>query len=394
MVCRGRGRKHGRDLSFSPAPHLSLSRCLKIGPKWTNLVTDGWRFVPFGMGVKWSNRRKGTVAVRRAFQRMSSRGRSKAIGWETGAVNAPITDAEASLVNRVLQIIGASLIALAVSGITGLSATAAGVEDAGQQQDAPLIIGVFPRRNATLTSDLFSPLANYLSWKLQRKVRLQTAKDFSAFWEGVEAGRYDIVHYNQYHYVLSADRYRVIAHNEEFGSDTISGAIYVRRDSGIHSLEQLRGRSVLFGGGPDAMMSYIVPRYMLKKAGLGVTDFTTRFATSPPNAVLGVFYHQADAGGAGDVVIDLPIVKNSVRTEEISIIAKSEPIVHLPWAVKRDMPEQLAKQIQHLLVTLKDSEEGRAILRVARLTGLTPSDDHDYDYCREIIREVAPETLQ
>jgi phosphonate transport system substrate-binding protein len=315
-------------------------------------------------------------------------------GWETGAVNAPITDAEASLVNRMLQMIGVSLIALVVSGITGMSAVAAGVEDAGQRQDAPLIIGVFPRRNATLTSDLFSPLVNYLSWKLHREVRLQTAKDFPAFWEGVEAGRYDVVHYNQYHYVVSADRYRVIAHNEEFGSDTISGAIYVRRDSGIQTLEQLRGRSVLFGGGPDAMMSYIVPRYMLKKAGLGVTDFTTRFATSPPNAVLGVFYHQADAGGAGDVVIDLPMVRNSVRTEEIAIIAKSEPIVHLPWAVRRDMPEPLAKQIQQLLVTLKDSEEGRAILQVARLTGLVPSGDHDYDHCREIIREVAPETLQ
>lgn len=295
--------------------------------------------------------------------------------------------------NRLLQIIGVSVLAWVASWTAGVAAMAAGIEEV-EQQEAPLIIGIFPRRNATLTSDLFSPLAKYLSWKLQREVQLQTAKDFSAFWQGVEAGRYDVVHYNQYHYVVSADRYRVIAHNEEFGSGSISGAIYVRRDSGIRSLEQLRGHSVLFGGGPDAMMSYIVPRYMLKQAGLEASDFTTRFATSPPNAVLGVFYRQADAGGAGDVVIDLPMVKHSVRTEEIAIIAKSDPIVHLPWAVKQDMPEQLAERIQQLLVTLKDSEEGRAILKVARLSGLAPSDDRDYDRCRQIIREVVPEAAQ
>jgi phosphonate transport system substrate-binding protein len=297
----------------------------------------------------------------------------------------------ALLVNRLLRWMTACLVALMVSGIGGVPAFAAGV---GATEPPPLVVGVFPRRNAILTSDLFSPLVEYLSRELHRNVQLQTAKDFSAFWEGVKAGRYDVVHYNQYHYVVSADRYRVIAHNEEFGSGTIRGAIYVRRDSGISDLEQLRGRSVLFGGGPDAMMSYIVPRYMLMRAGLSESDFITRFAASPPNAVLGVFYRQSDAGGAGDVVIDLPMVKRSIRTEEIAIIARSEPIVQLPWAVKRDMPEQLAQRIQQLLTTLKDSEEGRAILKTANLTGLVPSEDRDYDHCREIIREVAPEALQ
>ncbi len=293
--------------------------------------------------------------------------------------------------NWLLQLVGVSLAVLISTVVIGEPAEAAGIETPEQQK--PLIIGIFPRRNATLTSDLFTPLINYLSRELQREVVLQTAKDFPTFWEGVTKGRYDVVHYNQYHYVVSADRYRVIAHNEEFGSGTIRGAIYVRRDSGIQSLEQLRGRSVLFGGGPDAMMSYILPRYMLKQAGLEESDFDSYFATSPPNAVLGVFYRQSDGGGAGDVVIDLPMITQSVPTEQIAIIARSEPVVHLPWVVKRDMPKQLVQQIKNLLITLKDSEEGRAILKVARLTGLAPSEDRDYDRCREIIRDVTPESL-
>ncbi len=293
-------------------------------------------------------------------------------------------------VNQWLKMVGASLIVLITLGKETPVALASGVQEE-ELQPAPLVVGVFPRRNATLTSDLFTPLAQYLSRKLKREVRLQVAKDFPAFWEGVQEGRYDVVHYNQYHYVLSADRYRVIAHNEEFGSGTIRGAIYVRSDSGIHSLQQLRGRSILFGGGPSAMMSYIVPRYMLQQAGLAESDFDSRFATSPPNAVLGVFFHQADAGGAGDVVIDLPVVKKSVRVEELTLLARSEPIIHLPWVVKRDMSAEFAQQIQQLLAELKDSEEGLAILKTAQLTGLVSSDDNDYDRCREIVREVVPD---
>lgn len=251
-------------------------------------------------------------------------------------------------------------------------------------------MGVFPRRHATLTNQLFAPLAQYLSRQLERPVELVTAKDFDAFWEGVEAGRYDLVHYNQYHYVESADRYRVVAHNEEFGNAKIAGALYVRRDSGITEVAQLRGRTIVFGGGPDAMMSAIVPQYLLLQAGLGPDDYTTRYANSPPNSVLAVYYRQADAAGAGEVVIDLPVVRKSIRPETVTIIARSEPIQHLPWAVRRDMPAPLRERIQALLAGLGDSEEGRGLLEQARLTGLGAAEDADYDICREIIQRVDP----
>ena len=54
---------------------------------------------------------------------------------------------------------------------------------------------------------------------------LVTAKSFAAFWTEVTQRRYDIVHYNQYHYIRSASDYEVIAHIEEFGKSTIAGAI-------------------------------------------------------------------------------------------------------------------------------------------------------------------------
>lgn len=251
-----------------------------------------------------------------------------------------------------------------------------------------LTIGIFPRRNATLTTKLFSPLAEHLSRELGREVQLMTAKDFPAFWEGVEAGRYDIVHYNQYHYIKSANQYEVIASNEEFGESLISGSIFVRRDSGITRLDQLRGRSIIFGGGKDAMMSYIMPRYLLLQAGLLPGDIEEKFANSPPNSLLAVHYRQADAGGAGSVVINLPVVKKIIDTEDLVAIAESEKIVQLPWAIKRTLPEELKGHVQDLLVSLHESDGGLAILEAANLTGIHPRMDTDYDQCRAIIANI------
>ena len=70
-----------------------------------------------------------------------------------------------------------------------------------QAAEDPLIIGIFPRNKATETTTMYTPLANYLSERLGRKVVLVTSKDFDSFWKAVMERRYDIVHYNQYHYI-------------------------------------------------------------------------------------------------------------------------------------------------------------------------------------------------
>lgn len=264
------------------------------------------------------------------------------------------------------------------------------VTPAARAADPPLMMGIFPRRQATLTTELYSPLAEYLSRELGREVRLVTAKDFDAFWDGVEERRFDIVHYNQFHYVRSADKYRVIAHTEEFGTGTVAGALYVRKDSGINTIAQLRGRKIVFGGSTDAMMSYILPSYLLLQAGLQPADYETVFSKNPPNSLISLFHGQADASGAGDILIDLPVVRDAMDTRTVKHLGMTERVLHLPWAVRKDMPKALSTRIQALLVGLKTTEEGRAILARAEMTGFGAARDSDYDPHRRIIHKVMP----
>jgi phosphonate transport system substrate-binding protein len=268
-----------------------------------------------------------------------------------------------------------------------LIATAA-VAPVLQAAEDPLIMGVFPRRNAAETAKLFTPLADYLGERLGREVRLVTSRNFDSFSKAVAEQRYDIVNYNQYHYIRSAKTYKVIAHSQEFGRDAVTGALFVRKDSGITEVSQLRGRTVIFGGGKDAMLSYIAPRYLLLQAGLKEGDFKTEIAVNPQNAVVALYYKQADAAGGGDVVLDQPVVKNAINVEELRLLAATEPLLFLPWAVKRTLPAKLAESIQSILVDLKNSEAGRQVLKSAIMTGMGKAGDRDYRPHRRITTAV------
>jgi phosphonate transport system substrate-binding protein len=271
--------------------------------------------------------------------------------------------------------------------LLGLIAAAA-LTSAIQAADEPLILGVFPRYKATETTTMFKPLADHLSERLGRKVRLITAKDFDSFWKEVTEQRYDIVHYNQYHYIHSAQTYRVIAHQQEFGKDAVAGALFVRKDAGITDISQLRGRTVMFGGGKDAMLSYIAPRFLLMQAGLKEGDFKSEFAVNPPNALLALYHKQADAAGGGAILIDLPVVKNAINAQELEVLAVTEPLLFLPWAVKRSMPAKLRESIQSTMVGLGRGDTGKKVLSAAKATGMGKADDNDYNPHRKMTTAV------
>jgi phosphonate transport system substrate-binding protein len=145
---------------------------------------------------------------------------------------------------------------------------------------------------------------------------------------------------------------------------------------------------VLFGGGEDAMISFITNRYLMLQAGLKKDDFKSRFAVNPPNAILALHGRQADAAGAGDGVLDLPLVRKAVNTDELTALAVSPPLLHLPVAVKRTMPAKLRASVQSVLVNLKNSEAGTQVLKSAVLSGMGKAEDKDYDPHRKIVRAV------
>ena len=254
----------------------------------------------------------------------------------------------------------------------------------------PLILGIFPRRNVKLTYRLFTPLAQYLSEQLGREVVLETSKSFKDFWRKVKQQRYDIVHFNQYHYIISHQYYgyEVFAVNKELGKTTISGSLIVRKDSGINKITDLKGKTVLFGGGRRAMQSYISATWLLRRGGLKAGDYTEKFAVNPPNTVISTYFKRADASGSGDVVMQLDNVRQRIDISELKYLAKTKPMIHLPWAFHKTLPQELKDKIKKTLTGLVSSAEGKQILKQANLNALVAATDADFNDHRKIVKDV------
>lgn len=257
----------------------------------------------------------------------------------------------------------------------------------------PFIVGIFPRQGATVVHKQFGALEKYLNVALGREVILETAKDFDTFWENVRHQRYDLVHYNQYHYVKSHKEfgYNAILRNEELGKETMSSALAVTTDSGITEVSQLKGKKIVFGGGRSAMVAYIGVKQLLMAAGLKDGDYAEEHSNNPPNAVLALYVGQADAAGTADSVFNVPAVAQKVQANKLRFLKVGIPLPHLPWAIKSSVDAATRDKLVDALAVLDKSVDGKAILQEAGVSRFIPAKDADYDACRDMIRSVTGE---
>ena len=249
-----------------------------------------------------------------------------------------------------------------------------------------LSIGVFPRRNTTNTMKMFTPLAKHLSTELKMGIKIQTAKNFDLFWNDVLAGKYDIVHYNQLHYILSKKKvgYQVFAKNEEFGKSMIAPAIVVRNDSNINSIKGLKGKTVIFGGGKLAMISFIGAHSILRESDLDGSDFRFMFSRNPPSATIATFYQKADAAGVADIALDVPAIRNRVNVGELKYLATGTAQPHIPWAFHPSLSATTRAKVVNAFLTLNKTPSGKYALKKAALTNILPATDEEYDISRKI----------
>jgi phosphonate transport system substrate-binding protein len=260
----------------------------------------------------------------------------------------------------------------------------------GRASEKPLTVGIFPRYNITTTHTLFTPMLNYLGKQLGREIQIVTARDFSSFWQALKTQQFDVVHCNQYQYILAHELYgyEALVRNVEFGESTMAGALMVRKDSHFTKITDLRGKKILFGGDKMAMQSYIAATWLLRQAGLKSGDYEELFALNPPNAAISTHMKQADAAGVGDVVIRLDAVKKAIDVSTMTYLAKSEPMPQLPWATHPKLAVAIRKKLQTLFIDMKKDADGQAALDQAGLSGFVITHDKDYASARSMVRGV------
>jgi phosphonate transport system substrate-binding protein len=149
-------------------------------------------------------------------------------------------------------------------------------------------------------------------------------------------------------------------------------------------LSDLKGKRIAYGD-PSSTMSYIVPHYMLHKAGI-YTDSISKyqFLYSHNNVALGVLSGDFDAGAVK------PAVFKKFEADGLHTIIKTPKISEHLFVVRSGLPETQIKKLQNAMLNMKNSDQGMTALKAIKknITGLVKASDNDYENLREIITEV------
>lgn len=251
---------------------------------------------------------------------------------------------------------------------------------------AEIKFGILPRLSAVEMTQMFSPLADYLTKETGEKVTLVIPKDFDAFHNLVKAGQVDIAFSNPLVYVelRRAANLEPLALSSEPKSGTrFRGVIIARKDSGIEKIQDLKGKKLIFVD-KDSAAGYIFQMLLLSRAGLDVKkDFVQLpFAKKHDNVTMAVFNKAADAGGIRED--DLDKMKDKVDLSQLKIVGYTDYFPNWPVFASPKLNKATTAKIRAALLKLKPNDpQSDAVLGAARLTGFAPIADRDYDNLRK-----------
>jgi phosphonate transport system substrate-binding protein len=252
---------------------------------------------------------------------------------------------------------------------------------------AELVLGVHPFKPATKLTEAFAPLVAYLGDQLGETVTLRIAKDYQAHSDAIGRDELDVAYLGPAPYIALVEQYGrkpLLARQAIAGKPTFHGKIFVRRDSPLHALADLKGKRFAFGE-PHSTMSHLVPRYMLWQAGITVEQLAGhKFVGDHVNVALAVLAGDFDAGAVKEDVY-LGYEGRGLRA-----IATSAPISdHLFVACGR-VPAARVQRLRELLQQLHKDPKGPAVLQALTpgVTALVPVADSDYDSLRVVLRKM------
>jgi len=232
----------------------------------------------------------------------------------------------------------------------------------------------------------FEPLMVYLSHALVQKVTLYIAKDYGDLRTQMENGSVDIGSFSPFAYVdaVRGGRIRIIAQSIIEGSATYRGIIVARKNSGLKSIADLKGKRFAFVD-PKSASGYVYPRALLIEAGVNPDNYfkETIFAGSHDRVIAAILSGRVDAGAIYDGALGVA-QRSGVPVENLITLIRTEPIPHDAIAVRVGLDEALAGRIQLALTNLDKTDEGRRVIALSKkkLTGHIIAKDSTFDVVR------------
>lgn len=263
-----------------------------------------------------------------------------------------------------------------------------------QQQDQPeatdlnsvkeLSVGLLPEQNIFNQRERYEPLAGYLSNKSGIKVVLRIAGSYQNLIDTLQSGQLDAAFLGSFPGAVALKKLEAqpLARMEyEDGTSTYRGLIFVRKDSGIATAQDMKGKTFVFVD-RTTTAGWLLPLHFFKESGVD-DPFSwlgeTYFAGTHEDAILDVINNKADIGAAKDTIFYRLAESDSRVLNQLEKLASSPRVPENTLFVRREIDESVKKSIRDTLLSMHQDKEGQRVLEKFGAAKFIETTAQDYD---------------
>ena len=245
-----------------------------------------------------------------------------------------------------------------------------------------LRVSAIPDEAPTELLRKFAPLGEYLKKELGIPVDFVPVVDYAASVEALAAGKLDMVWYGGFTYVQARHRTNGTAHVVVMRAEDLQfhSKFIARADSGINSLQDLKGKTFTFGS-VGSTSGHLMPRYFLQQAGLVPERDFSRFSFSGAHDATAKWVEtgKVDAGALNESVWEKLVQEGKVDTTKVKVFWTTPAYVDYNWTVRGDLDRQLVSRIARAFLNLDyNNPEHRPILDLQRAKAYVLAREDDF----------------
>jgi phosphonate transport system substrate-binding protein len=267
---------------------------------------------------------------------------------------------------------------LSMMAITAALALGLGTAQADSYKDKvkEFRVGLLGGENTQDRLARYGKFQQLLEQKIGIPVKLFPAADYAGVMQGIAAGQLEMGGFGASAFAGAWLDCKCVEPNvvpqESDGSTYYYSVMVVRADSGIKSLDDMKGRSLAWAD-PNSTSGYLIPSGSLKSQGIKLDDGAyfskTGFAGGHEQGVVAVLNKQYDGAvtwtsGQGEKSegytrgnLRSMVDKKMLKMSDISVIWQSGKIPNGPWAVRTALPADLKKVVTDFMLDLPKSHK-------------------------------------
>jgi phosphonate transport system substrate-binding protein len=231
-----------------------------------------------------------------------------------------------------------------------------------------ITIGLIPERNIFRQLDRYEPLADYLSKRIGADIELKVLTRYGNIVDNFVSAGLDGAFFGSFTYTLAHAKLGVepIARPETVdGISTYYGLIMVRKDGGIKTAQDMKGKIFAFVDRATTA-GYLLPLAYFKENG--IDDYQTflretYFAGTHEAAIYDLLNKKADICAAKDTVFTRLAARDTRLTTELVLLARSPDVPENGLALRRNFDGALKNELKKALLSMDKDPEGVDVLK-------------------------------